>query len=202
MAGAGPDNNVVAAARSLEDRVWRMLRDDNSQGALAACRQLNREFPRYAPGWRTASRLALQFGNPRAALAASERALALEPESTEGLLQRALCLGRLGQNSRTPRAGRPTGDPRIHDGIPVLRPRDPYTPAGATQAGSGLLPAQAALEPHRGKHCFNSLPWSDRSVTSRAPRQISTGRSNSIRRISRPSRFGQSFVPRHRKTTT
>jgi len=64
------DSNTLAAARSLEDRVWRSLRDKDARKALATCEQLNRQHPNYASGWHTASQLALRLNNPAAALAA------------------------------------------------------------------------------------------------------------------------------------
>jgi predicted Zn-dependent protease len=92
-------SNTPTAARSLEDRVWRSLRDNDARKALAACEQLNRQHPNYASGWHTASQLALRLNNPAAALAAIDRALALEPGNTDGLLQRGLCLGKLGDTA-------------------------------------------------------------------------------------------------------
>lgn len=155
MAGSGPDDNAVTAARSLEDRVWRMLRDDNSQEALAACRQLNREFPRYAPGWHTASRLALKFGNPRAALAASEQALALEPESTEGLLQRALCLGELGKTLELRELVDQLATLEFTTAYQYSALGMLYTQLELRERAVGCYQRAVALEPHRGKHYYN-----------------------------------------------
>ena len=99
MAPQQNDSNTLTAARSLEDRVWRSLRNKDLKQALAACEQLNREHPDYASGWHTASQLALRLEKPAAALAAIDRALAIEPGNTDGLLQRGLCLGRLGDTA-------------------------------------------------------------------------------------------------------
>ena len=96
MAPAQRDDSASTAARSLEDRVWRSLRAKDTKHALAACEQLNREHPNYASGWHTASQLALRLNNPAAALAAIDKALQLDPDNTAGLLQRAICVGRLG----------------------------------------------------------------------------------------------------------
>jgi tetratricopeptide (TPR) repeat protein len=108
MAPPRNDSSTLAAARSLEDRVWRSLRNKDVKRALAACEQLralaaceqlNREHPNYASGWHTASRLALRLNKPAAALAAIDRALAIEPGNTDGMLQRALCVGKLGDTA-------------------------------------------------------------------------------------------------------
>jgi hypothetical protein len=68
------------------------------QRALAACQQLNEQFPDFAPGWRTASHLALKIRNAPLALQAIEKALEIEPDSTAWLVQKALCLSNLDRN--------------------------------------------------------------------------------------------------------
>ncbi len=86
-----------AAARSLEGRVWKLFESKNINQAVTSCKQLNRQFPKYASGWHTASQLAIKLNKPGAALSAIERALAVEPENKSWLLQKALCLSRLGR---------------------------------------------------------------------------------------------------------
>jgi len=92
-----PQKHDVAAAKSLESSVWELLRKNNVKQAIAGCEQLNREYPGFAPGWHTASQLALKLNNPVMALAAIEKALSLEPGNTAWLLQQAMCCAKLGR---------------------------------------------------------------------------------------------------------
>jgi len=155
MAPIPPDNAELAAARSLEDRVWRSLEDEDVPRALASCEQLNRRFPDYAPGWHTASRLALRLGNPPAALAAIEKALAIEPDSTEGLLQRAVCIGRLGN----PSALEPLVDELSRRALSTAYQYSAlgmlYTQLERREDAVACYEQAAALEPTRGKHRYN-----------------------------------------------
>jgi tetratricopeptide (TPR) repeat protein len=68
-----------------------MLRDDPTE-AIRECDRLNRESPDFAAGWAMSSQLALRLGDPGSALRAIDNSLALEPDQTEWLLQRARCL--------------------------------------------------------------------------------------------------------------
>ncbi|MGI9248891.1 MAG: sulfotransferase, partial [Woeseiaceae bacterium] len=86
-----------AAARALEGRVWESLRQKNVKQAIADCERLNRQYPDFAPGWHTASHLGLKLNNVPMALTAIDRALSLDPNKTEWLLQKGLCLAKLGQ---------------------------------------------------------------------------------------------------------
>jgi Flp pilus assembly protein TadD len=83
-------------AKVLEATVWDLLNKGDVKPAIAACQQLNRQYPAFAPGWHTASQLALKIRNAPVALTAIGRALAIEPDHPEWLLQKAVCLGRLG----------------------------------------------------------------------------------------------------------
>ena len=97
MKSSQADKGNTAAARSLEDRVWMHVKNKNIKQATADCERLTREFPDFASGWHTASQLALQLKNPELALNTINRALAIVPDSTAWLLQKAVCLSRLGR---------------------------------------------------------------------------------------------------------
>lgn len=86
-------------AKQLEAEVWEKLNADDARQAIAACERLNREFPNYAPGWHTASLLALRLGNAGMALDAIREALRMEPERVSWALQEAQCLWKLGRFS-------------------------------------------------------------------------------------------------------
>lgn len=60
--------------------------------AQSAVQALTGRFPTYAPGWLTASVLALDLGRTAEALAAADRALALAPGQAALLIQRLRCL--------------------------------------------------------------------------------------------------------------
>lgn len=97
MKSGQSDQHDFAAARSLESRIWALIGQNNIKQAMADCERLNRQHPDFAPGWHTASHLALKLNNPPVALAAVEKALSVDPDNAVWLLQKALCLGQLGQ---------------------------------------------------------------------------------------------------------
>ena len=86
-----------SAARSLEDRVWTSIEKEDLRRAIVECELLNKQYPDFASGWHTASQLALKLNNRSMALAAVDRALSLDANNTEWLLQKALCLSKLGR---------------------------------------------------------------------------------------------------------
>ena len=81
----------------LESQVWKLLEQGRAKDAVARCEQLNQRFPAYAPGWYTTSQLAQRLKNPTVALKAINRAMALQPDQPEFLLQQANCLMMLGR---------------------------------------------------------------------------------------------------------
>lgn len=96
MSGREPHDTSTAAARSLEARVWNLVEKKQIKQAIAECEQLNRQHALFAPGWHTASRLAMMLNNWPLANVAIDRALAIEPDGSPWLLQKALCVARLG----------------------------------------------------------------------------------------------------------
>ena len=155
MAPPQSDSNIPAAARSLEDRVWRSLRNKDVKNALAACEQLNREHPNYAAGWHTASQLALRLNKPAAALAAIDKALAIQPGNTDGLLQRALCIGKLGDTATleplvAELAARKLATAYQHSTLGML-----YTQLEQREDAVACYERAATLEPDRAKHHYN-----------------------------------------------
>ncbi len=77
---------------TLQRQVAQLVRQGNWPAAAHACAQLNQEYPRYAPGWRAGSEVALALGRAGDALQYIERALAIEPRDAHCLMQRAQCL--------------------------------------------------------------------------------------------------------------
>jgi len=75
-------------AAALQDAgVWELVDKKQLRPAMAACQQLNRDYPGYAPGWHSASQLAMQSKRLEAALYYIENAVELEPDRTDWLLQ-------------------------------------------------------------------------------------------------------------------
>lgn len=135
--------------------MWRLMRNEEPKQALAACRQLNTDFPEYAGGWQTASRLALRLGNAAAALAAADRALKLNPDDTDGLLQRALTLGKLGRTRELEEeldalASRQLATAWQNSALGML-----YTQLERREEALACYRRAAELEPDHGKHFYN-----------------------------------------------
>jgi len=78
-------------------RIQDLMRKTDPTDAVWACDRLNRDHPTFVPGWNMASQLALRIGDPTAALRAIGRALNIEPDQPEWLLQKAKCLLVLGR---------------------------------------------------------------------------------------------------------
>ncbi len=88
--------NDITQPRVLEGKVWTLFDRGDLRSALGACQQLNQDFPAFASGWRTASQLALKMNNAAMALKAIECAVELQPENPEWLLQKGICVQKLG----------------------------------------------------------------------------------------------------------
>jgi tetratricopeptide (TPR) repeat protein len=86
-------------ASRLEEEALRLARHGSFRAAADVCHTLNSQHPRFAPGWRTASSIALQAGDASAALGLIERALGLTPNDGRSLLQKAHCLRALRRQS-------------------------------------------------------------------------------------------------------
>lgn len=95
-----PTKSYPAAAKSLDERVWMHIERSEVKDAIAGCERLNKDFPDFAPGWNTASHIAMRANKPVLALAAIEKALVLDPENTVWLLQEAICTSRLGRSDQ------------------------------------------------------------------------------------------------------
>ncbi|MFT6958653.1 MAG: tetratricopeptide (TPR) repeat protein [Halieaceae bacterium] len=84
-------------ANALERSVIQLAQRGKLREAAIAAQQLTGDFPYYAHGWHTASHLALQQKNPKAALQAISKALSLAPGNIQWLVERAQCLTQLDQ---------------------------------------------------------------------------------------------------------
>ena len=94
-----------AANRELRE-VSRLMRSGDWAGARTACLRLNGRAPQFADGWRAASHIAMALKEPGAALAAIERAVAIEPLDVRYSILRVQCLLALGQRTAALAAAR------------------------------------------------------------------------------------------------
>ncbi len=83
--------------KQAEARLWQLVDQGKNLEAVAACQQLNRQWPDYGPGWYSTSQLATRLGQHDRALQAVTRALQLDPGNRAWQLQQAVCLMRLGR---------------------------------------------------------------------------------------------------------
>ena len=86
----------METATQIESRVLELMEAGQLRDAALACDRLNQRFPDYEPGWLTACRLAMRVNEPRIAVRALDRALALSPGRPVLLLQRIECLAAAG----------------------------------------------------------------------------------------------------------
>ncbi len=106
-------------ASRLEEEALRLARHGSLRAAMDVCRTLNTHHPQFAPGWRTASSIALQMGDPSAALALIERALALTSNDGRSLLQKAHCLRALRRQAEAFESAR-AARPLLHEDAAAL----------------------------------------------------------------------------------
>ncbi len=155
MKPAQPHGFDVAAARSLESRVWKRLGRNNIKQALADCEQLNHQFPDFASGWHTASQLALKLNKPPVALVAIDKALAIEPDNTAWLLQKGMCFAKLGQMEQLGSlmgqlSSRSLTTAYEHSASGML-----LTQLGEHEQAVGHYEKAAVLKPDEAKHYYN-----------------------------------------------
>ncbi|PCJ45562.1 MAG: sulfotransferase family protein [Gammaproteobacteria bacterium] len=78
--------------KALFNIVVTSLDKQDFKKAIAACRQLNSEFPDYFEGWYIAGEIHRKFNKPKAGLFSTEHALAIRPGEPRVTLQRIECL--------------------------------------------------------------------------------------------------------------
>lgn len=155
MQGAPQDKHDVARAREMEARVWASLDDRDFDSAIARCKRLNERHPGFASGWHTASHLATRLGKPKAALAAIDRAVALEPDNPAWLLQRGLCLDKLGRSGEVrdllgQLQAAAFSTAYEYAGLAML-----LTALGRRREALREYEKAIALDPDEPKHCYN-----------------------------------------------
>lgn len=94
-----------SAKRELRE-VSRLMRSGDWGGARGVCLRLNERAPQFADGWLAASHIAMALKEHDAALAAIERAAAIDPVNVRYPIQRAQCLLALGRREAALAAAR------------------------------------------------------------------------------------------------
>jgi tetratricopeptide (TPR) repeat protein len=155
MSSQSSDPAGSAAARELEGQVWQFMEAGDLKSAAGACQQMNSQFPEFASGWHTASQVVMKLGNPKGALAAIEKALSFEPDSTPWAIQRARCLATLGDMQGvseviTELSARDIKSPYLQSAIGML-----YTQLGQREKAVEHYENAAMLEPKEAVHFYN-----------------------------------------------
>ena len=155
MTSQSNDKFDFAAARTLEGRVWGLMEQGNVKAAISACEQLNRQFPAFASGWHTASQMALKLNHPAMALAAIEKALSLEPQSTTWAIQKAQCVAQLGDTKRLESEVRELSSRKLETAYQLSAVGMLQTQLGRREEALEFYKKAAKLEPKHAMHFYN-----------------------------------------------
>jgi len=142
-------------AELLESQVWESLESNNVSQAIAACERLNAEFPNYAPGWHTASQLALKLGNAQMALDAIGEARRMDPEPIAWALQEAQCLLKLGRIDEVQARLQPLSTSAMQTPYEFATLGSLLTNLGQRREAIGCYQQAAKLAPNDARHVYN-----------------------------------------------
>jgi tetratricopeptide (TPR) repeat protein len=81
-----------ARADEQHREIHRLVSEGDLRAATLTCKTLTERHPAFAPGWASASGIALALGNPRKAVEYADRAVSLAPESAPFLILKAQAL--------------------------------------------------------------------------------------------------------------
>jgi len=155
MTPSRPNTHDSAAARALEGRVWEKLGQNNVKQAIADCEQLNGQYPDFAPGWHTASHLALKLNNPKMALRAIDKALSIDADNTAWLLQKGLCLMKLGQMEQVDAVVDRLASRQMKSAYQCSTMATLLTRLGRREQAVRHYEKAAELKPDEAKHYYN-----------------------------------------------
>ncbi len=150
-----PGTPNIAAAKSLEGRVWDMMEQNDAKQAIAECEKLNRQYPEFGSGWHTASQLMMRLQNAPAALAAIERAISTDPGQIDWQLQKAKCLARLGRSEEVDDAVRALSSREMETAYQCSALALLLTQLGSREAAVGLYKKATELQPDEARHYYN-----------------------------------------------
>jgi tetratricopeptide (TPR) repeat protein len=83
---------IPSSVIEQHQEVHRLLKSGDLPGASGACKALNETHPDFAPGWASASHIALRLDRPLQAVELIERALAIAPQNPRFTILRAHAL--------------------------------------------------------------------------------------------------------------
>jgi len=149
------NSSEFAAAKALESKVWALLAQDKQKQAIAECERLNGLYPAFGSGWHTASQLAVRLGNAPAALAAIERALAIDPGHISWQLQHAMCLARLGRIDEMQKAVQQLSASDMTTVYQFSALAMLQTQLGLRESAVELYKKTIRLEPGEARHYYN-----------------------------------------------
>ena len=145
----------MTSAAQLEAQVWSCLERGDARAAIDACERLNRDNPDFAPGWHTASQLALRLGNPQMALDAIRQALRIEADNTLWMLQHARCLSRLGRSKELAAVAQDLVKRRLDTAYENAGLGQLLTELGRRADALPYYERAAQLEPGDARHRYN-----------------------------------------------
>ena len=143
------------SAPALHKEVHRLLAAADLPRAAQACESLNREHPGYAPGWSTASSIALRLGDPREALRRVDVAASLTARDPLILLQKAHCLIVLRRNAEAFAVAESTraladGNPAVLDALGTL-----FSATNEEARALACYDQAVAMAPSKPRYLFN-----------------------------------------------
>ncbi len=187
-----PGTSNLAAAKSLEGRVWDLMGQNNAKQAIAECEKLNRQYPEFGSGWHTTSHLMMRLGNVPAALAAIERATSIDPEQIDWQLQKTKCLVRLGRVDEVDAAVKALSAREMSTAYQCAAMGLLYTQLGSRELAVDLYKKAIELEPDKARNYYN-IACLQRTLGDIEPAEL-TRRSAWILPITSPTRFVQIFA--------
>ena len=148
-------DEATTTAAGLEREVHALMRVGKFAEAVAACKRLNHEFPKYLSGWLTASQLALQLNETQIALRAIDQALVLAPGQPDLLLQKVSCLSAMGDVDEARELGKILGPVDFPDATRSSNAGIALSRIGLQEIASKHLLRAAELEPGIASNHYN-----------------------------------------------
>ena len=145
----------IQRTQELEEQVWDALKRGEAQRAIAACEELNRQFPEFAAGWHAASQVALRLGSAAMALNAIHEALRMRPDYTPWMIQEARCLKSLGRIEELAQLVDRLTDTHINSPWELASLGLLLTELGRREEALGYYEKAAKLQPEDSRHFYN-----------------------------------------------